>query len=620
MMGLTRDQKHDAVLELERRRLPVRETFFKRSADGTRIVGVNKSDEIPPDLMDVSLAGESDQRSVRFSVTDWGQWKAEVFMGRDKSVSGQDWERIMDILATRCRRLNIGGISFPSEAATGEQLQYARINEGQRDFLCAADEKLGGLKMWFKCDGCLDAAWRQVQLMLPDRAFRDRAGWAVHIAHRFESLIEQTPRAFGGDLHTGGRSERWAFWENGRFTYNSGNRRDDSPAPYFRMTDFDFSAMTMKVNGKTRTLKARHLAYLMSFGGEPARYVREGIGKAWKDNPFIREVLPFLDEAALLMRCSRGPSPGPNGSRAFIPYMEMGTLMESHSWNEFFSRQYPEAEKAGCNFNRLSPWQSVSLLLASDMVREKDRPILFNDGAALLRERGKGDISFTAPRALIVAVIAGRCSKVGSLPGGLESIESLLIDTERLSEALRRQERTGIPEQLRDTVRIPSADEMKTPLSLRSVSGYREIHDEMSRRLSMIQDYRRNNVKVPENSCFNDLRRFLPEDFEWLKTKERLVSESEEMHHCVRTYGEKVSDDRCAIYSVIRDDKRYTIEFSPPAPDGRYGIVQVRGRRNEVDETAHKLKEEIREYLDLCVASKRRGESARQRAGRDDGR
>ena len=64
------------------------------------------------------------------------------------------------------------------------------------------------------------------------------------------------------------------------------------------------------------------------------------------------------------------------------------------------------------------------------------------------------------------------------------------------------------------------------------------------------------------------------------KSQEDLNNESKELHHCVRTYGQRVADGRALIYFIRKREERkkpyYTLEIDP-----RTGVVvQCRGLRN----------------------------------------
>ena len=93
--------------------------------------------------------------------------------------------------------------------------------------------------------------------------------------------------------------------------------------------------------------------------------------------------------------------------------------------------------------------------------------------------------------------------------------------------------------------------------------------------------------KVRKNSKFNTLRKTLPQEFEWIKTRKRLCEESMYMSHCVWSYYGKIGANKCAIYSYYDEEgkfditgkgerERYTIEFCKRKTG--YYITQIQTR------------------------------------------
>lgn len=122
-------------------------------------------------------------------------------------------------------------------------------------------------------------------------------------------------------------------------------------------------------------------------------------------------------------------------------------------------------------------------------------------------------------------------------------------------------------------------------------------------------------VKVPKDSIFNDLRKILPKEFEWIKNRKRLILETELQHHCVWSYADKISSDMCAIYSYVDKDgskslcndgkpKRYTIEFNFNKQDGTYYVVQVQGKYNAVNSS------DVQNYIYKILNEKQLKETA----------
>lgn len=138
---------------------------------------------------------------------------------------------------------------------------------------------------------------------------------------------------------------------------------------------------------------------------------------------------------------------------------------------------------------------------------------------------------------------------------------------------------------------------IKIRLDICSVKQLDRLHERIG---SYGADYREitKDVVVPDKSKFLPLREILPEEFEWITTRKRLILETELQNHCVWSYAEKITDDVCAIYSFTdkraeygKDGKpkRYTIEFR--IKNGVYYVEQVQGKNNKVNADG------MREYI-----------------------
>lgn len=96
---------------------------------------------------------------------------------------------------------------------------------------------------------------------------------------------------------------------------------------------------------------------------------------------------------------------------------------------------------------------------------------------------------------------------------------------------------------------------------------------------------------IPKNSKFLRLRKILPEKYEWIRSRKRLIKEASMQQQCVWSYANRISSDRCAIYSYMDDGEfskdgkphRYTIEFGYNFKNNTYYIRQVHGKRNQLD-------------------------------------
>ncbi len=141
----------------------------------------------------------------------------------------------------------------------------------------------------------------------------------------------------------------------------------------------------------------------------------------------------------------------------------------------------------------------------------------------------------------------------------------------------------------------------KVNLDIKSYEQLRNRHDSFNE-----HEYYVNNtdaVSIPKNSKFNRLQELLTEDFEWIKTRKRLIIETELQHHCVWSYASAISKDKCAIYSYLDKSgaygttpRRYTIEFRFDSVLKRYYVVQVQGRYDQVN--ANNMRAYIQDILD----------------------
>lgn len=152
----------------------------------------------------------------------------------------------------------------------------------------------------------------------------------------------------------------------------------------------------------------------------------------------------------------------------------------------------------------------------------------------------------------------------------------------------------------------------KVDLSISNIHTLIEKHNDVSW-LSRKSGTR--PVKVPKDSVFNDLRKILPKEFEWIKNRKRLILETELQHHCVWSYADKISSDMCTIYSYVDKDgskslcndgkpKRYTIEFNFNKQDGTYYVVQVQGKYDAVNSS------DVQNYIYKILNEKQLKETA----------
>ena len=146
-------------------------------------------------------------------------------------------------------------------------------------------------------------------------------------------------------------------------------------------------------------------------------------------------------------------------------------------------------------------------------------------------------------------------------------------------ETKKRVNKGNVMNIITDYFYIAHKLKVKPSLCFSSAKRVKEAHDRLSEQYTAKHTQ---VIKIPQKSKFNTLRQMLPKEFEWIRTRNRLVHEGCSMHHCVATYDTKINKDNCAIYSAINptDNKRYTIEFV--VRNSKYTVRQIYGIWNSI--------------------------------------
>ena len=79
--------------------------------------------------------------------------------------------------------------------------------------------------------------------------------------------------------------------------------------------------------------------------------------------------------------------------------------------------------------------------------------------------------------------------------------------------------------------------------------------------------------------CYKDLLAELPYKHEFITKKKRLIQESVEQSHCVASYAHKINSGACGIYSILYDNKKWTLELNKS--NKGFMIAQCKGLRNQ---------------------------------------
>lgn len=130
-----------------------------------------------------------------------------------------------------------------------------------------------------------------------------------------------------------------------------------------------------------------------------------------------------------------------------------------------------------------------------------------------------------------------------------------------------------------DYVKMSIDQHKKVSLTFKSFTKVKDAHDELvlNHQLALTPI-----IRIPQDSRFNDLRKLLPDDMEWITSRKRIVLEGSNMHHCVASYASKINDDECAIYSFVskENNERYTVEYV--VRDNKYCIRQIYGKYDSI--------------------------------------
>lgn len=129
----------------------------------------------------------------------------------------------------------------------------------------------------------------------------------------------------------------------------------------------------------------------------------------------------------------------------------------------------------------------------------------------------------------------------------------------------------------------------KFNLKIKSIKRIKNEHDSITIKL---RNKDTPKVVIPKNSRFNMLK--LPGNFERIRNRKRLITESVIQNNCVWSYAKNINKDRSAIYSTEYKDKRYTIEIKRKSKT-KYYLAQISGYGNS--EAPNELIEKINQYL-----------------------
>lgn len=270
---------------------------------------------------------------------------------------------------------------------------------------------------------------------------------------------------------------------------------------------------------------------------------------------FLAEQNPFFKDVLIKFK---------NGEAWLLP-VSLNECAEYHNAIEMFHKKWKTSQRININFNRIDLNLGYVIMKAYPYVDKDSREILMQikDKSYLKR----------------ISVDSTNIK---------DQVKELLVNyyCKKLKIDFNHEENMESVAYVHDYIRICMRSKEKIRLTYNSIRRIIEEHDRLAQ-----NDMTNSTGKVciPKNSCFLPLRKILPDNFSWIKSRKRLISEAVVQHHCVWSYADDINRDKCAIYSLVYDEVRYTIEFR--YQENKYEAVQIQSAFNQG------CPEEVRNYI-----------------------
>ncbi len=225
--------------------------------------------------------------------------------------------------------------------------------------------------------------------------------------------------------------------------------------------------------------------------------------------------------------------------------------------NHFMRAKYKDAD--GIDFNKLGLPCGYAYMKTRPFVDEKSQGILYN--------------AFTTKA--IKAYFCKDARKKDSIAAA--------VATEYLADKLRKNNPNN------DRIDVEVADYVRNALGAKEKINLRwnSLRKVEQRNVDLVLAGRNRmtpEIRIPEKSKFKILAKKLPPDFEYIKTKERIIEEGAKMRHCVASYADFVNQDVCAIYHLEHGGCGYTVEFKKQGRDFYVNQIQSKADRGAPDE------------------------------------
>lgn len=136
-----------------------------------------------------------------------------------------------------------------------------------------------------------------------------------------------------------------------------------------------------------------------------------------------------------------------------------------------------------------------------------------------------------------------------------------------------------------DYVKMLNKIGRKINLNISSYATIKNRHDELDREmLNMKLSNKGRRLKIAED--FPEFKSTELIECEMIKTVHRLNLESQVLKHCVHSYKDRIDRGECAIYSIVFDEKRYTLQIGRAVKtvDGvKYKVIEGEEKEDAVN-------------------------------------
>ncbi|MBN2326598.1 MAG: PcfJ domain-containing protein [Candidatus Omnitrophica bacterium] len=145
---------------------------------------------------------------------------------------------------------------------------------------------------------------------------------------------------------------------------------------------------------------------------------------------------------------------------------------------------------------------------------------------------------------------------------------------------------------IRDTIRMLIALNHPTLLSRNSLKSIRDLHDELSNRMSLkLKNLTNRKYPAPPIDGIELEVEFVLHKYKWNSSVSikpilntfRLAKEAEEMKHCCLSYDDAIQQRRSYLYSIHAGKHRGTLEIIPNRRDQSWRIHQLKGKYNHTN-------------------------------------